>query len=184
MSAVTPVVPVRAALYLRVSTRAPSRARCLHSPDQRRQGEAYCTARLSVRRAVRRAGRVGDQRSAARVPADDGGGTVKPPAFDTVVVHAFSRFFRDHFDLEFCVRKLAEALGTARCRRSATASSMPRSAGPRSGRSWRSTRCTPTPCGSRSAPLSRARRSGHRRRGAAAARARHLGPGAGTAALA
>ena len=34
-------------------------------------------------------------------------GTAKPAAFDIVVVHSFSRFFRDHFELEFYVRKLA-----------------------------------------------------------------------------
>ena len=36
-------------------------------------------------------------------------GTTKPPAFDIVVIHSFSRFFRDHFELEFYVRKLAKA---------------------------------------------------------------------------
>jgi site-specific DNA recombinase len=35
-------------------------------------------------------------------------GTAKPVAFDVVVVHSFSRFFRDHFELEFYVRKLAK----------------------------------------------------------------------------
>jgi DNA invertase Pin-like site-specific DNA recombinase len=35
-------------------------------------------------------------------------GTQRPPAFDVVVVHSFSRFFRDHFELEFYVRKLAK----------------------------------------------------------------------------
>jgi Resolvase, N terminal domain len=29
-------------------------------------------------------------------------------SFDVVVVHSFSRFFRDHFELEFYVRKLAK----------------------------------------------------------------------------
>ena len=32
--------------------------------------------------------------------------TEKPPAFDVIVVHSFSRFFRDHFELEFYVRRL------------------------------------------------------------------------------
>ncbi|NIJ59657.1 DNA invertase Pin-like site-specific DNA recombinase [Pseudochelatococcus lubricantis] len=31
-----------------------------------------------------------------------------PAPFDIVVVHSFSRFFRDHFELEFYVRKLAK----------------------------------------------------------------------------
>jgi len=35
-------------------------------------------------------------------------GTSKPAPFDGVVVHSFSRFFRDHFELEFYVRKLAK----------------------------------------------------------------------------
>ena len=34
-------------------------------------------------------------------------GISKPAPFDVVVVHSFSRFFRDHFELEFYVRKLA-----------------------------------------------------------------------------
>jgi site-specific DNA recombinase len=36
-------------------------------------------------------------------------GTTKPAAFEVVVVHSFSRFFRDHFELEFYVRKLAKS---------------------------------------------------------------------------
>jgi site-specific DNA recombinase len=35
-------------------------------------------------------------------------GTCKPAAFDVVVVDSFSRFFRDHFEFEFYVRKLAK----------------------------------------------------------------------------
>lgn len=35
-------------------------------------------------------------------------GTSKPAPFDVVVVNSFSRFFRDHFELEFYVRKLAK----------------------------------------------------------------------------
>ncbi len=34
--------------------------------------------------------------------------TAKPQAFDTIVVHSFSRFFRDQFQLEFHVRRLAK----------------------------------------------------------------------------
>ena len=32
--------------------------------------------------------------------------TTKPPAFDVILVHSFSRFFRDQFQLEFYVRRL------------------------------------------------------------------------------
>lgn len=35
-------------------------------------------------------------------------GAAKPTLFDIVLVHSFSRFFRDHFELEFYVRKLAK----------------------------------------------------------------------------
>ena len=35
--------------------------------------------------------------------------TTKPPAFDVILVHSFSRFFRDQFQLEFYVRRLAKA---------------------------------------------------------------------------
>jgi hypothetical protein len=34
--------------------------------------------------------------------------TAKPPAFDVVVVHSFSRFFRDEFEIEYYYRKLAK----------------------------------------------------------------------------
>jgi hypothetical protein len=33
---------------------------------------------------------------------------VKPPTFTLIVVHSFSRFFRDQFQFEFHVRKLAK----------------------------------------------------------------------------
>ncbi len=35
-------------------------------------------------------------------------GTSKRAPFDVVIVHSFSRFFRDAFDMEFYVRKLAK----------------------------------------------------------------------------
>ncbi len=35
-------------------------------------------------------------------------GTSKPAPFDIVIVHSFSRFSRDHFELEFYIRKLAK----------------------------------------------------------------------------
>jgi site-specific DNA recombinase len=34
--------------------------------------------------------------------------TAKPPMFDVILVHSFSRFFRDKFQLEFYVRRLAK----------------------------------------------------------------------------
>ena len=35
-------------------------------------------------------------------------GSSKPAPFDVVLAHSFSRFFRDHFELEFYLRKLAK----------------------------------------------------------------------------
>jgi DNA invertase Pin-like site-specific DNA recombinase len=35
-------------------------------------------------------------------------GTSKPAPFDVVLVHSFSRFFRDAFDMEYYYRKLAK----------------------------------------------------------------------------
>ena len=34
--------------------------------------------------------------------------TTKLPAFDIIVVHSFSYFFRDQFQLEFHIRRLAK----------------------------------------------------------------------------
>ncbi len=36
------------------------------------------------------------------------GRTAKPAPFDIIIVHSFSRFFRDQFELEFYVRRLAK----------------------------------------------------------------------------
>jgi DNA invertase Pin-like site-specific DNA recombinase len=47
-----------------------------------------------------------ERRPAAQVPTHD---RHKPPAFDVIVVHSFSRFFRDQFQLEFFVRRLAKS---------------------------------------------------------------------------
>lgn len=34
--------------------------------------------------------------------------TIKPPTFDVILVHSFSRFFRDRFQLEFYLGRLAK----------------------------------------------------------------------------
>ena len=36
-------------------------------------------------------------------------GNIKPSPFNITIVHSFSRFFRDHFELEFYIRKLAKS---------------------------------------------------------------------------
>jgi DNA invertase Pin-like site-specific DNA recombinase len=98
----------RAALYPRVST--PRQAEhAVSILDQRRQGEAYCISRgyqLVETYVEPGATATNDRRHAFQQMIE--AGTARPSAFDVVVVHSFSRFFRDHFELEFYVRKLAK----------------------------------------------------------------------------
>jgi DNA invertase Pin-like site-specific DNA recombinase len=101
-------VPLRAALYLRVST-ARQAEHDVSIPDQKRQGEAYCAARgyqLVETYVEPGASATNDRRPEFQRMIE--AGTSKPAPFDTVIVHSFSRFFRDHFELEFYVRKLAK----------------------------------------------------------------------------
>jgi DNA invertase Pin-like site-specific DNA recombinase len=101
-------IPLRAALYLRVST-ARQAEHDVSIPDQRRQGEAYCASRgyQLVETCVETgASATNDRRPEFQRMME--AGTGKPSAFDIVIVHSFSRFFRDHFELEFYVRKLAK----------------------------------------------------------------------------
>ena len=98
----------RAALYLRVST-ARQAEHDVSIPDQRRQGEAWCAARgydLVETFVEAGASATNDRRPEFQRMIE--AGTSKPAPFDIVVVHSFSRFFRDHFELEFYVRKLAK----------------------------------------------------------------------------
>src|ERR1700676_2457135 len=99
--------PLRAALYLRVST-ARQAEHDVSIPDQKRQGEAYCTSRgyrLVETYVEPGASGTNDRRPEFQRMIE--AGTAKPAPFDVVAVHSFSRFFRDHFELEFYVRKLA-----------------------------------------------------------------------------
>jgi DNA invertase Pin-like site-specific DNA recombinase len=101
-------VPLRAALYLRVST-ARQAEHDISIPDQRKQGEAYCTSRgykLAETYVEAGASATNDRRPEFQRMIE--AGRSKPAPFDVVVVHSFSRFFRDHFELEFYVRKLAK----------------------------------------------------------------------------
>jgi len=103
-----PAIPLRAALYLRVST-ARQAEHDVSIPDQKRQGEAYCEARglqLVETFIEPGASATNDRRPEFQRMIE--AGTSKPAPFDVVVVHSFSRFFRDHFELEFYVRKLAK----------------------------------------------------------------------------
>ena len=102
------IMPLRAVLYLRVST-ARQAEHDVSIPDQRRQGEAWCAARgydLVETFVEAGASATNDRRPEFQRMIE--AGTSKPAPFDIVVVHSFSRFFRDHFELEFYVRKLAK----------------------------------------------------------------------------
>ena len=101
-------VPLRAALYLRVST-ARQAEHDVSIPDQRKQGEAYCLSRgLELVDTFVEAGASATNDRRPEFQRMIEAGTTKPAPFDVVVVHSFSRFFRDHFELEFYVRKLAK----------------------------------------------------------------------------
>ncbi|WP_246680410.1 recombinase family protein [Mesorhizobium sp. B2-4-13] len=98
----------RAVLYLRLST-ARQAEHDVSIPDQRRQGEAYCASRgyeLVNTFVEAGASATNDKRPEFQRMIEEG--TSKPSPFNVVVVHSFSRFFRDHFALEFHVRRLAK----------------------------------------------------------------------------
>ena len=108
MNSQSPNVALRAALYLRVSTSRQAE-HDVSIPDQRKQGEAWCEARgyqLVETFVEAGASATNDRRPEFQRMIE--AGTSKPAPFDVVVVHSFSRFFRDHFELEFYVRKLAK----------------------------------------------------------------------------
>ncbi len=101
-------MPLRAALYLRVST-ARQAEHDVSIPDQKRQGEAWCASRgyeLVETFVEPGATATNDRRPEFQRMIE--AGTSKPAPFDVVIVHSFSRFFRDAFDMEFYVRKLAK----------------------------------------------------------------------------
>ncbi|UVC12881.1 recombinase family protein [Mesorhizobium onobrychidis] len=100
--------PGRAALYLRVSTGRQAE-HDLSIPDQRRQLQAYCQAKgIAVVGEFVESGAsaTDDRRPEFQRMMDDA--TQKPAPFEFIVVHSFSRFFRDQLQLEFYVRRLAK----------------------------------------------------------------------------
>jgi site-specific DNA recombinase len=105
----TMTMPVRAALYLRVSTGRQADSD-LSIPDQRRQAKTYCASHgwEIVADYVEPGQSATDDRRPEFQRMIDAA-TTKPPAFDVILVHSFSRFFRDQFQLEFYVRRLAKA---------------------------------------------------------------------------
>src|ERR1700730_621849 len=98
----------RAALYMRVSTGRQAE-HDLSIPDQRRQLESWCRAQGYTVAAefIESGASAGDDRRPIFQQmierACDG-----EQAFDLIVVHSYSRFFREAFEQEFYLRKLAK----------------------------------------------------------------------------
>lgn len=108
MNANSPNVALRAALYLRVST-ARQAEHDVSIPDQRKQGEAYCAARgYQLVEIFVEPGNTATNDRRPEFQRMIEAGTSKPAPFDVVLVHSFSRFFRDAFDMEYYYRKLAK----------------------------------------------------------------------------
>jgi DNA invertase Pin-like site-specific DNA recombinase len=154
--------PIRAALYLRVSTGRQA-DNDLSIPDQRRQGKGYCTSRgweIAAEYIEPGASATDDRRPEFQRMID--AATAKPPMSDAIVVHSFSRFFRDQFQLEFYVRRLAKsgvrsASGATRCARAARQARRGQPGSTFRPRSVRSRQCAclqanvaPTICGAES----------------------------------
>ena len=99
---------MRAAIYLRVSTQRQAE-KDLSIPDQRRSGGAYCERRgWSVVAEYVEPGRSArdDNRPVFKSMIDHALAAERP--FEVIVVHSFSRFFRDEVHQALYVRKLAQ----------------------------------------------------------------------------
>jgi DNA invertase Pin-like site-specific DNA recombinase len=97
----------RAALYLRVSTGRQAESD-LSIPDQQRQLGAYCATKgWVVDQEFVEPGNTAtdDKRPQFQTMIDLA--LTKPSPFSVILVHSFSRFFRDQFQFEFYARKLA-----------------------------------------------------------------------------
>jgi site-specific DNA recombinase len=98
----------RAALYMRVSTGRQAE-HDLSIPDQRRQLEAWCRAQgyIVATEFIESGASAGDDRRPVFQQmierACDG-----EQAFELILVHSYSRFFREAFEQEFYLRKLAK----------------------------------------------------------------------------
>ena len=100
--------PVRAALYLRVSTTRQAEVD-LSIPDQQAQTSAYCARRgwrVVAEYVEPGASAMDDNRREFQRMIERACDEDRP--IDMIVVHSFSRFFRDAFGLEMYVRKLAK----------------------------------------------------------------------------
>lgn len=98
----------RAALYLRVSTTRQAEVD-LSIPDQRSQTKAYCERQgwqVVADYIEPGASAMDDQRPEFQRMIERASDDDRP--FDVIVVHSFSRFFRDAFGLEMYIRRLAK----------------------------------------------------------------------------
>lgn len=98
---------LRVVLYLRVSTTRQAQ-HDVSIPDQRQQGEAWCAAHgyeLVDTFVDAGVSATSDRRPEFQRLIE--AANRRPAPFDVILVHSFSRFFRDHFELEFHIRKLA-----------------------------------------------------------------------------
>ena len=108
ISADDPATTPRAALYMRVSTGRQAE-HDLSIPDQRSQLRSWCRAKGHdvVAEFVEAGASAGDDRRPVFQQmierACDG-----EQAFDLIMVHSYSRFFREAFEQEFYLRKLAK----------------------------------------------------------------------------
>ena len=101
--------PLRVCAYLRVSTGRQAESD-LSLPDQRKQIAAFCVARgwnLVLEFVEPGASATDDNRPEFQKMIERATDGDRP--FDVILVHSYSRFFRDSFGLEMYVRKLAKA---------------------------------------------------------------------------
>ncbi|WP_082529132.1 recombinase family protein [Aurantimonas sp. Leaf443] len=104
----TAVEPARACAYLRVSTGRQAESD-LSIPDQRRQVAAFCAAKgwpLVAEYVEPGASATDDTRAEFQRMIERATDGDRP--FDVIVVHSYSRFFRDSFSLEMYIRRLAK----------------------------------------------------------------------------
>lgn len=98
-----------AALYLRVSTGRQAE-QDLSIPDQKAQARAWCKARgwqVAAEFVEPGASATDDKRPVFQQMIEQA--CSGENAFDVIVVHSYSRFFRDAFGLEYCLRKLGKS---------------------------------------------------------------------------
>lgn len=104
-----PEGPLRACPYLRVSTGRQAEGD-LSIPDQRRAVDAFCKAKgwpIVTEHVEPGASATDDNRPAFQAMIERATDDDRP--YDVIVVHSYSRFFRDSFGLEMYVRRLAKA---------------------------------------------------------------------------